>query len=247
MTRGNEMDDSNSAVATAESVAPFGLPRITIPPDRQTDEFGRVRFQIETADGSVSVEAYLWSFYCRGSAKALQAAGIVRKEWLPGEPGNNAVKQTVTWGPDGPQLMLGRYWKIKRHERRVNITRVSRDKYQVTVPTTPEQKIYLNGIEEQQTKARREAEQREARESVRKETEPQSAGAFRARKLKLLDMWESIAEVAVRTNGRYGYTSEAEGQIRAAAAELRRAIAEGAVIERQERVRVGNVLYLNTP
>lgn len=244
------MADSNSALATDESVAPFGLPRITIPPDHQTDEFGRARFQIEAAAGPVSVEAFSWRFYCRGSAKALQAAGLVRKEWLPGEPGNNAVKQTVIWDGSGPQLMLGRYWKNRQHDQykwHVTITRVSRDKYQVTVPTTQEQRIYLDGIQEQRTKARREAEQRAAIESMRKEAEPQSASAFRARKLELLDAWASITEVAVRTNGRYGYSSEAEGRIRAAEAELRRAIAEGAVIERQECVRVGNVLYLNTP
>lgn len=243
------MADGNSTAGVPESVAPFGLPRIAIPPEHQIDEVGRVRFQIETTAGRVSVRAFLRGFDCDGTAKALQAAGLARKEWMPGEPGNNAVRQTVVFDSDGPHLKLGR-WKLTRRDSRaarITIDRLSRGKYRVEVPGTPEQVEFLGALHERRTKERREAEERAEMERVRKATEPQSAGEFRARKLKIFDALTSVIEVRARSRGRYGYTSEAEGRIIAAAAELRRAIAEGAIIERPECRRVGNVLYLNAP
>lgn len=243
------MADGNSTAGRAESVAPFGLPMITIPPEHQINDYGSVLFQIETTAGPVSVRAFLWGFYCGGSAKSLQAAGLVRKEWMPGEPGNNAIRQTVIFDSDGPRLMFGR-WKGSKHnnyENRVTITRSSRDKYRVTVPATHEQGKYLKAQDEQRAKARQEAAQRAAIEKARKEAEPKSIAAFREGKMELLGMLGSLVELMARASERYSYTSEEQGRMRSAMADIRRAVAGGVVVEKQECRRVGNVLYLNTP
>lgn len=243
------MADGNSTAGRAESVAPFGLPRITIPPEHQINDYGGVLFQIETTAGTVSVDSFLWGFDCGGTAKALQAAGLVRSEWMPGWPGNNAIRQTVIFDSDGPQLMFGR-WKGSRHNRyenRVTITRRSRDKYLVTVPATQEQRKYLKAQDEQREKARQEAEQRAEIEKARKEAEPQSVKEFREGKMGLLGMLGSLVELMARSSERYSYTSEEQGRMRSAMADIRRVVAGGVVIEKQECRRVGNVLYLNAP
>lgn len=53
------MAEVKPTTRTAELIsAPFGMPRIEIPPDVTLDDFGHIAFVMDTAKGPVHVQAY---------------------------------------------------------------------------------------------------------------------------------------------------------------------------------------------
>lgn len=118
----------------------FRLPRISIPKDITEGEFGGVHFKIETCMGIIDVSS--WStvkLECRGTVSALEAGGFLRPDWCPGLPGNNKTQQTVLFGIDGPQLVLGNRAGKTMHLPFIVIKRASANKFIVDVKTTEDQ------------------------------------------------------------------------------------------------------------
>ena len=91
---------------TGGNARPFGMPTLTIPKDFQLGKYD-FQFWIETPEGRVLVRAYR-DFCCKGTAKALEAAGLIEASWLPGIPGNNATRQTVIFEEGVSRLRHGR-------------------------------------------------------------------------------------------------------------------------------------------
>jgi hypothetical protein len=211
------------------------MPVISIPEDFQCD--GRdFRFQISTPHGCVDVWAH-WDFRCKGPAKALEAAGILDADWLPGIPGNNKCQQTVMFEEGGPRLRCGRNnTHIKGPH--ITITRRSRTAYEVIIPATKDQSIFVRGEIERH---KRKCQEEKHREALR--YKPQSAGEFRQDCCRSFDVALSVTHKRMEEGG-FVYTRETMGRINRAFIELRDALADGGIQARPCLQREGNVIFL---
>ena len=116
------------------------IPVIDIPEDARTGGCGELLFRIRTTAGAIDAAAYSSHIFYRGTADALEAAGIVRKEWLPGAPGCNRTAQTVVFGANGPSLHFGRGRRVT--EPHIKISTHGK-KFLVLVSPTEQQKARL--------------------------------------------------------------------------------------------------------
>lgn len=133
-----EQTSTHAAAAPAATI-----PTIDIPEDARVGRCGDLLFRLRTTEGTIDARAFPSHMYCRGTADALEAAGIIRKEWLPGAPGNNRTKQTVIFGVGGPTLPVGRARRTEAPEIWIS---VAGKKFEVMVPTTAEQKARLDAV-----------------------------------------------------------------------------------------------------
>lgn len=156
-------------------IAAARMPVLSMPAQMSVGKHGVGVFTIETAAGPIKVEAWSKIFFCRGSADAFIAYGLLQPAWLPGAPGNNKTRQRVRFGARGPELIHGaRRTRKCEMEAFLTITRLSLTTYQVTLPATPEQEDVLGRFREQQEAVRKAEEQRvrEDRERIKRHQIP---------------------------------------------------------------------------
>lgn len=230
------MDGFNNTVEAVDSLALVNLPTVEIPKDFQHDKRGYLIFQIATTKGDVQVSAWRWSFSCKGTSEALAACGLLQTDWIPGIPGNNSVKQTIVFDEGRAVLLKGRQNGGRKRAQSIIITRLSRVRYEVRVPTTKAQQEFIHGIEERRE---RKAEEKEMAAAYK----PKSPGEFRHDWLHMVDIvlrvnQERAAECA------FSFNKGSMERINRAISELRSAIAEGGVQATPALQRDGNVVYL---
>ncbi len=213
------------------------LPTVDIPKDFQLDKHGYLVFQIATADGCVQVECWRGGFSCKGTAEALAACGLLQIDWLPGTPENNSVRQSVVFNEGQAILLRGRRRGVSNPGQCLIITRRSRVRYEVRVPTTKAQKEFIHEIEEHR-------ERKAEGEKIADPYKPKSPGEFR-------HDWLHMVEISMSLNlGRAEkcglcFNEESMARINRAYSELHRAIEGGGVIQSKSDLhRDGNVIYL---
>lgn len=218
----------------------LGFPSIAIPDDHQADEYGRLTFKLETARGGIQVVCSRHGLKCIGNFDALTAYGLLRADWLPGIPGNNKLRQTVIFGADGPRLVLGNRRGSKIDSSHVVIVRESVHRYAVIVPLTAEQKKFLD------EQMRTENEKRTSRETLKRMCKPaQSPGEMRYDCVHLFDTAMLLNDARLAEAG-FHYEQDSKDRINKAYGELRRALAEGGIVQSSGGLKCeGNVVYLN--
>lgn len=121
-------------------------PHLSIPEIGVSEgRYGDLVFQIQTRKGPIAVSGHphgrdgsaIWE--CRGSAAALIEQGLTDPAWLPGLPGNNKIRQSVLFSPDGAQLLHGNRRGRKIDGEIVTVIRESKNAFAVELPATPEQ------------------------------------------------------------------------------------------------------------
>src|SRR5574340_283087 len=141
---------------------PTSLPTIVIP-DNATYYGGIARFSIESAQGRIKVEAgQCDSLFCRGTPEALIAYGLIRQEWLPGQPTTNATSQRVVFEADGPRLILGKPRGKQPTAPRIIIRAwgLARRTVDVQIPISPEQEKRIKVLKAEWEHAKAEQEVR---------------------------------------------------------------------------------------
>lgn len=122
---------------------------IVIPSDAKRDRSGYVRFNLKTQLGDLEIEAGRCnSLFIRGTPEAIIGYGLVRNEWLPGQPTTNATTQRIVFEQSGPLLPKGKP-KGKRPTAPRIIIRAwgaHRRTVDVQVPITDEQMMQCNQI-----------------------------------------------------------------------------------------------------
>lgn len=227
------------------------VPRIDLPRNIQADNTGGVVFQIASTDGDIAVLARPHTIYCKGSAKALIAAGLVKEEWLPGVPGNNSVRQTVSFDCDGSHLITNKSGP-RTTLPHIVIVRCSRRSYEVMIPPTAEQKKSLEEIVEKwitrNAQEHREKEEAEAKKRLlafsaktASDWKIRLAGvatAFRYRFTRDSDAAEHLCDL-------FMYDEESNRHILKCINELELALLNGKAISRHQHRHEGNVTYLH--
>lgn len=223
------------------SPSALGFPAIAIPEEYQTDEYGRSTFKLETARGGIQVVCSLKGLKCIGNSEALTAYGLLQADWLPGIPGNNKSRQTVIFGADGPRLVLGNRRGSKIDPSHIVIVRESAHRYAVIIPLAADQKKFLD-------EQRIENQKRMSRESLKLICKPaQSPGEMRYDCVHLFDTAMLLNDARLAEAG-FHYEQDSKDRINKAYGELRRALAEGGIVQSAAGLRCeGNVVYLNCP
>jgi hypothetical protein len=214
----------------------ISLPTVSIPQNYQRNKSGSLIFQVETAEGSIQIEAWRFGFSCKGTAAALAAYGLLQTDWLPGIPGNNLTRQSVAFEEGVPRLLKSR-GGARYTVPHIVITRLSRCKYGVRVPTTKEQQEFIQSLDERH--------KHKTREEKPPSYSPQSPGEVRHDCLRLIDTAMSINDTRM-TDAGFHYNKESMTRINRAFDELRSALAEGGIVQgKPDLQRDGNVIYLN--
>lgn len=187
--------------------------------------------------------------HCRtveGSAAALEAYGLLKQEWLPGLPGNNAIRQTVVFAPSGTWLIHGNRRGSKLRYPFAVIVRTSSNRYIVEQNYTDEERSIMEAFYDEQWK-RKKAEARAVAEGSFPSGRPKTALEWKKACLADIDCvlrWLSEDEqLAGACGGRFKFNDSTQRQILACVEELRSVILGGSVVGRQPR-RDGNVIYL---
>lgn len=222
-----------------------GFPSIAIPEDFQVDKDGHPTFKLESVRGDIQVFCSFHGLECAGSFEALAAYGLLMADWLPGIPGNNKLRQTVIFGDDGPRLVIGNRRGSKITSSYIVIVRKSARRYAVIVPLTTEQYKFID--EHYQEHARRKNEKRMQRESQIYAYKPQSPGEVRHDCLRMFDTAMSVNNARL-AESEFHYDQDSKDRINKAYGDLRRALAEGGIVQDASGLtREGNVVYLNHP
>lgn len=231
------MARSNITGETANNVALTSLPTVDIPENFKQNKQGYLIFQIATTDGDVQVEGWRWGFSCKGTSGALAACGLLQIDWIPGIPGNNSVRQTVAFIEGNAIPLRGRRNGVRNPAQSLIITRLSRVRYEVRVPTTKAQQDFIYGIQERHERKAKEEETAAA-------YKPISPGEFRNLCLRLVDNALGINQSEMEVFG-FTYNKESTARINRAFSELRNAFAEGGIVQGMSGLRRdGNVIYL---
>ena len=230
------MEDSNTAQETTGR-AIVSLPTVIIPQDYQQHKYGYPEFQVETAEGNITVIAYGHTFECKGSVGALTEHGLIQPDWLPGIPGNNSTRQTVVFEEGIPRLLKGRPRGPRNTAPHIVIMRLSRCTYCVSVPTTKEQEEFIHLLVE-----RRKREMREQNRPVEKPISPEDSIHVC---LSFIEVPLVMHEGNLAKAG-YHYTQESMTRIDVAFRELSRALTDGVLVQDNPVLqRDGNVIHLN--
>ena len=168
-----EQTSTHAAAAPAATI-----PSIDIPEDARTGGRGELLFRIRTEAGTVDAEADGSFIRCRGTADALEAAGIVRKEWLPGAPGCNRTAQAVVFGASGATLRFGKGKPITDPFIRI---RIYGKKFLVLIPPTAEQEARLDAAHDEWVRERERA-RTPAQEPAKQTAQVIDLAAWRARR-----------------------------------------------------------------
>lgn len=220
------------------------LPQIDIPKDCRLGKHGWVTFEIISSYGNVEVTALQRRIDCSGTYHALAAHGLLRAEWLPGMPGNNKVQQRVVFDKDGPRLIAGNLRGTRVPEEILTIQKVSRDRYAVVFPPTDAQQEFLEAFYKKADDERR-AQLEEARRAEYKRAQKlRSPGEYRGDCLRTLEGVKMMVMAQIDSHNLI-YDKESVARIHSAFGELRRALAEGGIVQRSAVRQVdGNVIYL---
>lgn len=237
------MAETNNTGETISSVVLDGLPTVEIPKDFQQDKHGYLIFKIATTEGDVQVSTWHWAFSCKGTPGALVACGLLQADWLPGIPGNNSVRQTVAFNDGHATPLRGRRNGARTPGQSIIISRLSRVKYEVRVPTTKEQQEFIQGIQESRERKFKEAKEKEAAAAYA--YKPESPGEFRHDWLRMVDISMQLRQERTPECG-FSFNKESTERIVRAFSELRRAIVEAGVQAKPALHRDGNVVYLGT-
>lgn len=127
------------------------IPSIQIPTDEQIifNEHGWPSFVIETSSGPITCRPTCMHMECKGSAEALTAYGLLRQEWMPGNPGNNKTRQSVVFTESGPALAIGRFARNQYSASSPYLVVIRQGKLLVIdLPMNPEQKEWYEAIEQ---------------------------------------------------------------------------------------------------
>ncbi|MDP1682711.1 MAG: hypothetical protein Q8L39_13190 [Burkholderiales bacterium] len=221
------------------------FPSITIPEDCQEDYMGFPMFKLESVCGGIQVHCHWRGLECDGNFESLAAYGLLRADWLPGIPGNNKLRQTIIFGDDGPRLVIGNRRGSKITPSHIVIVRKSARRYVVIVSLTADQNKFLDEYVEE--RRRRENEKQMQRESQIYAYKPQSPGEVRHDCLRLFYAAMSVNNARLAESG-FHYDQDSKDRINKAYGELRRALAEGGIVQGASGLtRDGNVVYLNHP
>jgi len=230
------MPEVNNTGEMGSRVDMVTLPTVEIPKDFQQDERGFLIFKIATAEGDVQVSTWSWQFSCKGTSGALAACGLLQTDWLPGIPGNNSVRQTIAFNEGHATPLRGRRNGVRNPVQSLIISRLSRVKYEVRVPTTKAQQDFIQGIQESRERKAKE-------ERIVATYKPKSPGDFRHDWLRMVEMAMSLNHERAEKCG-FSFNKESVDRINRVFNELCSAISEGGVQSTPTLRRDGNVIYL---
>lgn len=158
----------------------------------------------------VTVREYQHAQYFNGSEDALVDAGVVQREWLPGQPGNNKYSVRLVLEGDKYRMLTNRYERVADESAEISIKRLKKDGYQVNKPRSASEKERFKCTEALQE--RQEALQ-EARDKESKAISylPSNAEAMREQSLDLVRrLSNGVGRVLVdhKANGGYAFGPE---------------------------------------
>lgn len=93
-------------MANSDSIST--LPFIPVPEQLKRYQNRVFWYEVKTPNGCFSVEISGKHQYCRGTQDDLIACGLVKLEWLPGQPGNGYTSNTVVFDATGPRVVVGK-------------------------------------------------------------------------------------------------------------------------------------------
>lgn len=171
---------------------------------------------------SVQVETGAYGTRYLGCGTALTQAGIVRPEQLPGASG---PRKTSAVYYDGLPVLRGRSYP--RDERYVRVKLVGRDRFEVWVPCSKEQRALQDDANARALHLM--AEQDRARLELSRL--PGTRDAYRAISLSTVDSFLGAALFCLEATDRHGYSFDfnTRQQVKAAAARLIATLQNGSV------------------
>lgn len=232
--------------------APFGMPRVEMPPDAVLDHSGHVAFVLDTMAGPVHVRAYWYEWACRGTVPALLAAGLIRIEWLPGLPGNKKTRQQILFDSTGPRLLVGCTSGKKQTQPHITVCRLSSRTFVVEIQATPEQSKRLEIFHEQRAarrKAEMEKEQQAAYEKNREEERiarwnSETPEDVRGELVRLASSAKSLLSCRL-SDSRFRYTEDVMTEVNQHLDAAKQALLAGKILPKlSQSQRNGNVVYL---
>lgn len=215
--------------------------------------YGWRTYTITTECGKLAVSELRHCRTISGAATTLEAYGLLKPEWLPGQPGNNTVRQTVVFAPSGTWLIHGNRRASKLKHPYVVIGRVSSNQYIVEQNYTDEERSIMEAFYDEQW----ERKKIEAREKARANAgdrfpigQPETALEWkRARWAHVDSVLRRLSEDELLSGGlsdTFKFNDLTQRQIQACIEELRSVILGGGVVGRPPK-REGNVIYLRAP
>lgn len=100
--------------------------------------------ELETIHGTLKIRfrgyAHKPLMVCTGTEEAMISLQIVKREWLPGQPGNGHTANSVAFDADIPQVIVGNVKGLrKRPHMNIRAWGHIRRTVEVTIPATPGQ------------------------------------------------------------------------------------------------------------